>query len=152
MGNIAMLPAWKICASNLPTRKSQIAIEYSYGFRDQYPKTWVFWVHASNAARFQQSYNEIANRLELPGREQPDVNVLRLVYAWLCNEASGRWLMILDNADDAGVLFEQESNPRPRKSVRTMGVILNLCSLSSLRIPMDRSWSSRGTIWRHLNW
>ncbi|KAI9858491.1 MAG: hypothetical protein M1813_006432 [Trichoglossum hirsutum] len=30
-----------------------------------------------------------------------------LVYSWLCSEASGRWLIILDNADDESVFYTQ---------------------------------------------
>jgi tetratricopeptide (TPR) repeat protein len=60
----------------------------------------VFWVHASNATRFKQAYQDIAAKVELPGRDDPKADILRLVYNWLCDERNGRWLMILDNADD----------------------------------------------------
>jgi len=65
----------------------------------------VFWVHASNAARFEQAYRDIATMIELPGLGDPKVDILQLVYNWLCDEANGRWLMILDNADDDSVFF-----------------------------------------------
>ena len=81
-------------------RKSQIAIEYAYRVRESAPQTWVFWVHASNAARFEQAYTNIAAKIELPGRDDPKADILRLVYNWLCDERNGRWLIILDNADD----------------------------------------------------
>jgi len=68
--------------------------------RETAPRTWVFWVHASNAARFKQAYQDIAAKVELPGRDDPKADILRLVYNWLCDETHGRWLMILDNADD----------------------------------------------------
>ena len=42
-----------------------LAIEYAYRVRDVYPKTWVFWVHASNAARFEESYKNIAERVQM---------------------------------------------------------------------------------------
>ncbi|KAN0081980.1 P-loop containing nucleoside triphosphate hydrolase protein [Elaphomyces granulatus] len=42
--------------------KSQLAIEYSYQVRESSPDMWVFWVHASSAARFQEGYREIAER------------------------------------------------------------------------------------------
>ncbi|KAJ4329639.1 hypothetical protein N0V95_010170, partial [Ascochyta clinopodiicola] len=61
---------------------------------------WVFWVHASNAARFKQAYEEIAAQVELPGRDDPKTDIFRLVRNWLCDERNGRWLMIVDNADD----------------------------------------------------
>jgi tetratricopeptide (TPR) repeat protein len=94
----------------VPPRKSQIAIEYAYRVRESAPHTWVFWVHASNAARFEQAYRDIAAKVELPGRDDPQVNILRLVYNWLCDERNGRWLMILDNADDDRVLSSPSAN------------------------------------------
>ncbi|KAF2735267.1 hypothetical protein EJ04DRAFT_216254 [Polyplosphaeria fusca] len=80
--------------------KSQIAIEYAYRLRASAPDTWVFWVHASNAARFEQAYRDIAAKVELPGRDDPKTDILRLVCSWLSDERNGRWLMIVDNADD----------------------------------------------------
>jgi hypothetical protein len=47
----------------------------------------------------------IADRLELPERNDPKVGVLRLVSNWLCNETNGRWMMIVDNADDIEVFY-----------------------------------------------
>ena len=31
------------------------------------------------------------------------MDILRLVYSWLCDEANGHWVIIIDNADDLGV-------------------------------------------------
>src|SRR5947209_5150110 len=93
-------------------RKSQIAIEYSYRVRCRTPEKWVFWVHASSAARVEQAYREIATKVNLPGCDDPKVNILRLVLNWLSDEQNGTWLMILDNADDSDVFFDQTtSNP-----------------------------------------
>ena len=92
-------------------RKSQIAIEYSYRLRHQDPQTWVFWVRANSAARFEQSYREIANMLKLPGREDAKNNTLQLVYEALRSEANGHWLMILDNADDETFLLGRATDP-----------------------------------------
>ena len=64
---------------------------------------WVFWVHASNAARFEEGYRKIAERIKISGWDNREVNILQLVNNWLCDEANGRWFMIIDNADDAKV-------------------------------------------------
>ncbi|KAK2836980.1 hypothetical protein FQN49_006529 [Arthroderma sp. PD_2] len=87
--------------------KSQLAIEHGYRVREQSPETWVFWVYASNSARFEESYREIADRAKIPGRDQSD-NILKLVYDWLCRQ-NGQWLIILDNADNTSFL-RKESN------------------------------------------
>jgi hypothetical protein len=89
----------------LPSRKSQIAIEYAYRIKESAPRTWVFWVHASNPARFKQAYRDIAAKVELPGRDDPKVEILGLVHSWLCDERNGQWLMVVDNADDNQVFY-----------------------------------------------
>lgn len=86
-----------------PVRKSQLAVEHSYRVRDKSPSTWVFWVHASSTTRFIEDYRKIAERVKLPGWDQPDIDILLLVYTWLCDETNGCWLMIIDNADDEEV-------------------------------------------------
>ncbi|KAM5466038.1 hypothetical protein MauCBS54593_006288 [Microsporum audouinii] len=85
--------------------KSQLAIEHGYRIRDKSPETWVFWVYASNSARFEESYREIADRAKIPGRAQSD-NILKLVYDWLCSQ-SGKWFIILDNADNTDFLRKE---------------------------------------------
>jgi hypothetical protein len=85
-------------------RKSQLAIEYSYQVRSKSPATWVFWVHASNEARFEQSFRDIADQVKIPGRQDAKVNIFRLVENWLRDEKIGNWVCILDNVDDDQLL------------------------------------------------
>ena len=87
-------------------RKSQLAIEYSYRIRAQSPETWVFWVHASNVARFEQSFQEIADQVKIPERRSPKTDIFKLVRDWLRDEKKGKWVLILDNVDDARFLVE----------------------------------------------
>ncbi|PVH91623.1 hypothetical protein DM02DRAFT_734103 [Periconia macrospinosa] len=53
--------------------KSQLAIEHGYRVEAASPDTWVFWVHASNAARFEQSYRAIANCVKFFGPQHPNM-------------------------------------------------------------------------------
>ena len=80
--------------------KSRIAIQYSHRYRQLHPKSHIFWVHGGSRSRFETDYRNIARLLDLSGREDPDVDILRLVTDWLSDEANGSWLVILDNADD----------------------------------------------------
>ncbi|OBT61032.1 hypothetical protein VE03_09628, partial [Pseudogymnoascus sp. 23342-1-I1] len=89
--------------------KSQLAIEYAYRTRDRSPETWVFWVHASNAARFEQSFRDIANCIKLSGRQNSKANIFQLVRDWLRNDRKGKWVLILDNVDDASFLVEAQT-------------------------------------------
>ncbi|GAM43571.1 hypothetical protein TCE0_056r18491 [Talaromyces pinophilus] len=88
--------------------KTQTAIEYSHRVRESTPGMWVFWIHASNAARLEQGFQQIATVTEIPGWDDPKTNILQLVYQWLCDESNGRWLMVLDNADDDQIFFRSD--------------------------------------------
>ena len=61
-------------------------------------------MHASSTARFIGGYRGIAERVKIPRWDNPDADILMLVYSWLCDAKNGRWLLIIDNADDEEVL------------------------------------------------
>lgn len=86
--------------------KSQIALEYAYRERGRSANTSVFWVHAGNAARFIESYKRIASECQIPGRDDPNADVLQLVRDWLEAKYECRWLMVVDNVDDRNMFFE----------------------------------------------
>ncbi|KAK3613285.1 hypothetical protein LTR22_028216, partial [Elasticomyces elasticus] len=89
--------------------KSQVAIEYCYRVRERSQDTWVLWIHASNAARFEQSVRDAADLVKINGRHDPKADICRLFRDWLRDARKGRWLIVLDNADDAGFLVERDS-------------------------------------------
>jgi tetratricopeptide (TPR) repeat protein len=76
----------------------------------------VFWVHASNAARFEQSYRDIADRVKIAGRRDPQANIFKLVHDWLC-DCKRQWLLVLDNVDDAGFLLSGQVNGDGRGTI-----------------------------------
>ncbi|KAF1937442.1 hypothetical protein EJ02DRAFT_302154, partial [Clathrospora elynae] len=86
--------------------KSQLAIEHAYRTRERSPEMWVFWVHASNSARFEQSFRDIADRVKIAGRQNLLANIFKLVHDWLC-DCKQRWLLVLDNIDDARFLLDR---------------------------------------------
>lgn len=90
--------------------KSQIAIEHAYQVRDRSPKTWVFWIHASNAMRYEQSFRELADLARIFRRRNPQNNIFQLVQSWLRSEKSGKWVIILDNVDEADFLVDSQRN------------------------------------------
>ncbi|KAF2818105.1 hypothetical protein CC86DRAFT_238310, partial [Ophiobolus disseminans] len=94
--------------------KSQLALQYAHSIRDASPQTFVFWVHASTPARFEEAYRNIADRLDLPERSDPKANVLRLVSDWLRDETNGRWLMVVDNVDDVKTFFPSQKCQRDK--------------------------------------
>ncbi|KAJ5975379.1 hypothetical protein N7481_009086 [Penicillium waksmanii] len=72
--------------------------------RSKSPATWVFWVHASNEARFEESFRDIADQVKIPGRQDPKTDIFKLVEKWLRNEKIRKWVCILDNVDDDQLL------------------------------------------------
>lgn len=89
--------------------KTQIALAFVYWLQDAHPEVPVFWVHASSAERFHQSYAYIAQELEIPGRDDPELDVKLLVKSWLETRLESRWVMVIDNADDAELFTWQET-------------------------------------------
>ncbi|KAL8740320.1 MAG: hypothetical protein Q9190_006965 [Brigantiaea leucoxantha] len=89
-----------------PGRKSQLAIEHVYRTQERLPETWVFWIHASSVARFEQSYRDVADLVKIFGRKDPKVNILKLVHDWLRDGKNGSWLLVLDNVDDTHLSLE----------------------------------------------
>ncbi|KAH7636086.1 hypothetical protein B0T09DRAFT_391028 [Sordaria sp. MPI-SDFR-AT-0083] len=83
--------------------KSHLAIEFAHRIAVRHPDTWVFWVYAGTQARVDEGFRAIADAAELPGRNDPKANITQLVCGWLCNERNGKWVMVLDSADDPDV-------------------------------------------------
>ncbi|KAI0191514.1 hypothetical protein EV127DRAFT_428547 [Xylaria flabelliformis] len=95
--------------------KTQIALAYIYRLEGTASDISIFWVHASNTDRFRQAYAEIAEKCQVPGYDDPKADVLLLVKKWLEEKHQGRWLMVIDNADDAQLFC------RPAKLTNTDG-------------------------------
>jgi hypothetical protein len=74
--------------------------------RDESPSTWVLWIHAASAARLEQSVRQNLEDLSVLGRADPASNAFQLLRGWLQDNKDGKWLLILDNVDDARYLLE----------------------------------------------
>jgi tetratricopeptide (TPR) repeat protein len=66
----------------------------------------VFWAHASSASRFDHSVRDILGLLRVHGRQSPNADLYELLWSWLIDTRGRRWLLILDNADEAEYLLE----------------------------------------------
>ncbi|KAF1941184.1 hypothetical protein EJ02DRAFT_423288 [Clathrospora elynae] len=80
--------------------KSQLAIEHACRTRERSLETWVFWLYASNAAQFEQSFRDIADCVKIARRQDPQANIFKMVHDWL-QDCKQQWLLVLDNVDDA---------------------------------------------------
>jgi tetratricopeptide (TPR) repeat protein len=85
--------------------KSQLAIEFVYRVAETHSDIWVFWVYAGTQARVEEGFKMIADTVKLDGRDKPNADIPLLVQIWLSNEQNGRWIVVLDSADDGEVLY-----------------------------------------------
>jgi tetratricopeptide (TPR) repeat protein len=76
-------------------------------------------VHAGTQARFEEGYRRIAEATKMDGWDDPKMDVLRLVRSWLCDESNGRWVMVVDNADDADVVFTPPGGAQAASAARS---------------------------------
>lgn len=86
--------------------KSQIAIKYAYWLRGSDPDISIFWIYGGTTDRFRQAYENIAQHCWVVKNGGRDRDLLSVVAKWLAAESNGRWLMIVDNADDGEVFFD----------------------------------------------
>ncbi|KAI1478702.1 TPR-like protein [Daldinia eschscholtzii] len=85
--------------------KSQLALEVAYRLHSKEPDLSVFWVPAVNQTTFDNAYRDIAQRLGLTGLNDDQTDIKALAKSALEKGSAGRWLFILDNADDVQLLF-----------------------------------------------
>ncbi|CAG9946682.1 unnamed protein product [Clonostachys rosea f. rosea IK726] len=115
--------------------KTQIAIQFTYWLRHQFPDMAVYWVHASNADRFRQSFTSIAQECGIPGLDDPEIDVLPLVKAWLGKKDNGRWLMVIDNADDEALFTtHQQTSTSSSRSSGNLGGFIPDCANGNILI------------------
>ncbi|KAJ5672347.1 TPR repeat protein [Penicillium longicatenatum] len=85
--------------------KTQIALQFAYYVREKYPEFSIFWVQSLSVETFEQGCLEIARALRINQEQQSKEDVKILVRQWLCGKTAGKWLLIIDNADDLELLL-----------------------------------------------
>jgi nucleoside phosphorylase/tetratricopeptide (TPR) repeat protein len=79
--------------------KTQVALELAYRTRDRDKECSVFWIPCTSHAIVEQMFLQIAQILGL--RNVNPAEVKEQVKSYLDSKRAGKWLLILDNADDA---------------------------------------------------
>lgn len=120
-------------------RKTQIAIEYAYRRQEADSRMWVFWVHASSATRFEESYRKIAQQVHIDSWADPKADVLSMVHVWLSDENNGRWTMVVDNADNEEVMLTVQDAEAQHKRPQRCRLLCEgaRCQATSRPPPMD---------------
>ena len=101
----------------------------------------MFWVHASNAARFEQSFRDIAKRVKIAGRQAPQAYIFQLVHDWLC-DCKQRWLLVLDNVDDARFLLNTQAT-NSKTTSRPLHEYLPHCERGSILVTSRNKEAAR---------
>lgn len=89
--------------------KTQIALEAACRVHDLDPDCELFWLPAVSETIFDSAFRKVARRLELKGCDEDRADIRLLVKVAL-SESQRRWLLIVDNADDAKLLFGDGSD------------------------------------------
>ncbi|KAF8241219.1 hypothetical protein K440DRAFT_665405, partial [Wilcoxina mikolae CBS 423.85] len=79
--------------------KTQIALEYVY--RQVDPECHIFWVYGNSQGTFSRDYQDISTRLKIPRISDKEDEILLGVKHWFESDESGKWLLVLDNADNS---------------------------------------------------
>jgi tetratricopeptide (TPR) repeat protein len=92
--------------------KTQIALEAAFRIQKEFNDCSVFWVPAIDTTSFERAYQKMGQKLQIPGINEDKADVKSLVKEFLSQESAGRWLLIVDNADDVEMLYNRakESN------------------------------------------
>ena len=70
----------------------------------------MFWVRASDITSFDNAFCDIGQQLKIPGLEDDKADVKRLVKTRLSQESTGKWLMIVDNADNFEIFYRNDQD------------------------------------------
>ncbi|KAJ3335028.1 hypothetical protein HDU93_006776 [Gonapodya sp. JEL0774] len=88
--------------------KTQIALEFAYSVEDTYKDYSIFWFPALSMESFEQACKEVAIKVGISHMIGETEDVKEVVMRYLSEEAAGRWLLIVDNADDADTVFPKQ--------------------------------------------
>jgi tetratricopeptide (TPR) repeat protein len=85
--------------------KTQVALQFAYSVKQEQPERSIFWVSALSLESFEQACAEIARILRIPRALEDKEDVNELVKQQLSARTAGKWVLIVDNADNMDVLF-----------------------------------------------
>jgi tetratricopeptide (TPR) repeat protein len=80
--------------------KTQLVLELLYRTKEKHKDCSMIWIPATNIESLHQGYCNVARQLGIPGWEEDNVDVKKLVQEHLSKDDAGQWLLVLDNADD----------------------------------------------------
>ncbi|KAH7184118.1 hypothetical protein DER44DRAFT_904760, partial [Fusarium oxysporum] len=90
--------------------KTQIALRFAYQMKEKRPDYSIFWVPVLSDETAERAYVDIAKKLRLQKSSEDD-DVKDLVCQHLSSDEAGKWLLIVDNADDQELILGSVERP-----------------------------------------
>ena len=87
------------------TGKTQIALQFAYMVKKTMSAVSIFWMPALSMESFEQACAAVVAALHISQAHGGEDDPKELVREYLGTDRAGRWLLVLDNADDHDVLF-----------------------------------------------
>ncbi|KAF6524724.1 hypothetical protein HZS61_013223 [Fusarium oxysporum f. sp. conglutinans] len=84
--------------------KTQIALQLAYWMKEKKQDYSVFWVPALSRASFEQACVQIIDACDIPTADNSDA--VESVRQYLSSKRAGKWLLVVDNADDAQTVMD----------------------------------------------
>ncbi|GMG13000.1 unnamed protein product [Aspergillus oryzae] len=84
--------------------KTQVALQFAYSVKEDCPEYSIFWVQALSMETFELSCREIAGALGIHQGQESGEDLKILVRQRLSAKTAGKWLLVIDNADDLDLL------------------------------------------------
>ncbi|KAK7588348.1 hypothetical protein V3481_007375 [Fusarium oxysporum f. sp. vasinfectum] len=81
--------------------KTQIALQLAYWIKEKKQDYSVFWVPALSRASFEQACVQIIDACDIPTTNSNNADAVKSVRQYLSSKRAGKWLLVVDNADDA---------------------------------------------------
>ncbi|MCJ1279782.1 hypothetical protein MMC21_007606 [Puttea exsequens] len=91
--------------------KTQVALKLAYTIKERWPEYSIFWVPAVSVESFEQGYRDIASHCSVALNPMEE-DVKDSVRRYLNSSSAGKWLLIVDNADDEEILFGAPNGSR----------------------------------------
>ena len=101
------------------TGKTQVALKFAYSVNERWPEYSILWLPALSMESFEQACASIAKALRIPQAGGGDEDQKELVQQHLSSSRAGRWLLVVDNADDADIFFGTIGTKHSRGMVDT---------------------------------
>ncbi|KAJ5792311.1 uncharacterized protein N7503_008289 [Penicillium pulvis] len=100
--------------------KTQVALQLALWVQAHIPDCSIFWAPALSLESFEQACSQIARELQIHQVSDGE-SAMELVHRQLSSDKAGKWLLIVDNADDGDLLFDELDQYFPASN---KGVIL----------------------------